>query len=495
MSSELDGYVIYCKDGSTKIPFAVVSENYECTAKTNFIPSQIKSFLVQVEDKRFFEHRGIDLAGISRALIENLRARKIVQGGSTITQQLARNLLKDNSRTFSRKIRESFKAIQLENQYSKNEILDLYLNNVYFGKNLRGIRSAGLYYFGKEVERLSHSELLFLLTILRGPNYYIKMPEIALKRYKFISNTLHQRKLISKNRNQKNLKIKFNLKSEQLYSIKSISVPFITETNDIKRKKINSTIDNKIQKFANKFIADSKYPVSIVAIKNNKVVAFSSSYGTDYPFISKSNVGSTLKPFLYCHLRNQGISKIEKFDSCKNELNWSVREVGNFGLKLNLQEALYYSNNNSFINAANKVSITSSLNFLAKIFNREVSEFYPSSILGATKTGISLYELALAYSIFFSTDNLNENKIECLSILNKVFHEKLGFKVENAFLKTGTTNANMERFAILGDAELTFAVLRNENAINDDSKEGGFMSHISKSFSSFFKKHNNYEWI
>lgn len=494
MSKEFDGFVIYCKDNNQEKPFGVVSENYECRADANYIPNQIKDYLVQIEDRRFFEHGAIDIKGILRALIANLKEGKIVQGGSTITQQLARNLLNDNSKTISRKIREIIKAVQIEDKYSKDEILNLYFNNVYYGNNLRGIRIAGLSYFGKEVDKLSQSELLYLLTILRGPNYYLKRPEIALVRYKFISNTLHQRNLISKSRNIKNLKAKINFQEIQFQCIKRASIPFITETADKKHKKINSTIDLNIQKFAKQFVLDSKYPASIIAIRNNKVVAFSSSYGTDYPFISKSNVGSTLKPFLYCHLREQGVSKYEKFDSTRNELNWEVREVKQCGLKLDLQEALFHSNNNAFINAANKIGIESSLQFLAKMFNREEQEFYPSSILGATKNGISLYELALAYSNFFSTSSLNENKIECLSILNSIFLDKLGFAIENAFLKTGTTNNNKERFAILGNPDLTFALLRNENSINDESKEGGFMNQISRSFASIFKTHNNYSW-
>ena len=495
MSEKLEGYVIYCKEFNNVIPFGVVSDNYECNALTNHIPTKLKEYLVEVEDRRFFDHNGIDFKGISRAFAENVKAGKIVQGGSTITQQLARNILKDNRKTVVRKVRETIKALELENKYTKDEILDLYFNNVYFGKNLRGIRTAGLYYFGKEVEKLNQSELLYLLTIIRGPNFYTQKPEITAKRLNFISNSLHEKKLISKSRNQKNLKAKFNINNNTLLNIKSVSVPFITEKTDSNKKKILSTIDITIQNFAKQFVSDSKYPVSIIAIKNNKVVAFASSYGSDYPFIYKSNVGSTLKPFLYCHLRDNGVSKFEKFNSYKNNFNWDVREVGSYKSQLNLSEALFYSNNNTFLNAANNINIEKSLSYLADIFNRDKKEFYPSSILGATKNGISLFELASAYSTFFSPKNLSDSKIECLSILNRIFADKLGFTIENAFLKTGTTNDNKDRFAILGDAELTFAVLRNENELNDESKEGGFIYQIRRSFSSFFNTDKNYKWI
>jgi penicillin-binding protein 1A len=486
MKSEHDGFVIYCQEAKRKIPIGVVSEEFECMAMTDYIPNRVKKFVVEIEDKRFYNHSGIDFRGIIRALVKNIQAGKIVQGGSTITQQLARNIIKDNDKTILRKLKEVFKAVQIERKYSKDEILKLYFNYVYFGKNLRGIRSAGLYYFEKEVDKLSQPELLYLLAILRGPNYYIGRPEITMARYMLISNSLHKRELISRSRNEKNLKTTIKLKNNYLQSVKSVTVPFIAKLTDNKQKKIVSTIDLRFQKFAIQFVSDSKYPVSIIALRKNKVVAFFSSYGTDYPFISKSNVGSTLKPFLYCYLRDNGVSKFEKFNAYRNDMNWEVREVAHYKSQLNLQEALFFSNNNSFLNAANKVGVESSLKFLARVFNRTEAEFYPSSILGATRNGITLYELALAYSTFFTKNCLTESKIECLSILNRVFVEKLDFKIENAFLKTGTTNNNKERFAILGNADLTFALLRNENAINDKSKEVGFMNQISRSFSSLF---------
>src|SRR5690606_28451688 len=107
---------------------------------------------------------------------------------------------------------------------------------------------------------------------------------------------------------------------------------------------------------------------------------------------------------------------------------------------LTLDQALFYSNNNAFINAVSKIGIELTLNHLSEVLNRDVSEFFPSSILGATKNGITLYELGLAYSTFFSKESLSAAKKDCLSVLNKIFKEKLNLDVENAFLKTGTTN-------------------------------------------------------
>lgn len=495
MKKELDGYVIYSKDTERETPLGVVSDGYDCKAVSYYIPTRLKNFLVEIEDRRFYSHDGIDFKGVSRAIVENIKAGRIVQGGSTISQQLARNIIRDTGKTVARKLKESIKAIQIEKHYSKDEILNLYFNNVFFGKNIWGLRTAGLYYFGKEVQNLTQTELLYLLTILRGPNYYSKRPEITQKRYKTINNILLDRKVISKSRFKKNINSKLTISETQLLSFKNASIPFIANRIDDKRKTIFSSIDFKTQEFARKFVIESKYPVSIVALSKGKIMGFASSYGTDYPFISKSNVGSTLKPFLYCHLRDSGISQFEKFDAIKNNLEWRVREVAYYKSQLNIQEALFYSNNNSFLNAVGKIGFETNLKFLSDIFNKPETDFFPSSVLGATKSGISLYELALAYSFYFNHNNLNDTKKECLSILNKVFYEKLGLKIDNAFLKTGTTNDNKERFVVLGNADLVYAVLRNENDLNDFSKEGSLMNQISRNISSMFKPNINFVWI
>lgn len=495
MNNELNGYVIYGKDSEREIPLGIVSDTYDCQAISDYVPTRLKKIIVEIEDKRFYSHNGIDFKGVARAIVENIKAGRIVQGGSTISQQLARNIIRDTSKTVTRKLRETIKAIQIERQFSKDEILNLYFNNVYFGKNIWGLRTAGLYYFGKEIDKLTQTELLYLLTILRGPNYYSKRPIFTEKRYKTINRILLDRKIISKSRFQKNEKSKIIVTETQLLNYKNASIPFIANRIDDKKMIITSSIEFKTQEFARKFVAESKYPVSIVALRKGEIVGFASSYGTDYPFISKSNVGSTLKPFLYCHLRNNGISEFEKFDAFRNNLNWEVREAGVYKSHLNLQEALFNSNNNSFLNAVGKVGFENSLKFLSDIFNKPETDFFPSSVLGATKNGISLYELALAYSNYFNYENLTDTKTECLSILNKVFYEKLGIRIENAFLKTGTTNDNKERYAVLGNADLVYAVLRNENELNDESKEGSFMNQISRSVSSMLKPNLNFVWI
>src|SRR5690606_5773077 len=173
---------------------------------------------------------------------------------STITQQLARNTLRINRKTVSRKIVETIKALEYESQFTKDEILKLYFENVYFGKNLRGFRSAGFYYFGKDLNQLSHAEWLYLITILRGPNFYSKNCESCRNRFNFLNKSLLESNLISLNRYHLNLRTTFNLKEQKLHILRKDVIPFITTEFDRKGKRLITTIDNSIQNFINDYI-------------------------------------------------------------------------------------------------------------------------------------------------------------------------------------------------------------------------------------------------
>lgn len=492
--ADYEGYVVYGKKNNKRQAFGVISNNSECKAVSKRIPPNLKRIIVEIEDKRFYQHHGIDIHGIIRASIQNFKAKKIVQGGSTITQQLSRNMLRVNNKTLYRKIRESIKALELENQYSKDEILDLYFNNVYWGKNIIGLRSASLHYFGKEIHYLTQEESLTLLTILRGPNYYLKNKDKLAFRYNLLNSILLERKNITNKRHKKNLDKFPLLQNNPIQILRKEVIPFITESIEDKECVIKSTIDNNLQALINKIINSSNQPISIVSIQNGKIIAFGSKFGTDYPFITKANVGSTLKPFIYCFLRKNGVLN-EKYSSYTNKLDWTVREATAVKPYLTIQEALLVSNNNVFINSCEKVGMDVCLDYLSEILNKNREYFYPSSILGATECGISLYELAIAYNNFFKCKSLDSYKIECLDILKLNAKSKLGFNINNVFLKTGTTNDNQERYAILGNPDRVFAILRNEKYNSDTEKEGSFVKQISDFASLVLNTRKNYKWI
>ena len=495
MNKDFEGFVIYSKANNKDKAFAVVSENHECKSESSKIPDKFKDYIVPIEDKRFFNHNGIDIKGITRAFLRNFANMKVLEGGSTLSQQLARNLLNDNSKTLKRKIQETLIAIKLEFNYSKDEILDLYFNNVYFGKNIRGIRSASLFYFDKEPERLTNKEIIFLITILRGPNFYLNNIEATNNSMYMLSEFLYKNEQLNPNQYNKLKKRKITVGNNKISIIRSCTIPFISERIDFKKKSIISTINPYFQNFAENIVKESKYPTSVVIIKNSKVIGFFSYYGSDYPFIFKSNVGSTLKPFIYYFAKKNGINNYQKFASKKNNLNWNVREATLVNSNLNIDEALFHSNNNVFINISDFLGIKKTLKFLSNCIEISNNEVFPSTILGATKNGISLYQLTLAYNKFL-TNNVDSDKEQLMKILNKIFKSKLNLNIENAFLKTGTTNNNEERLAIIHHADVTFGILRNENPTNDYSKEGNIFNELKKFFTLHFKQKTiDYKWI
>ncbi|MFP4643641.1 MAG: transglycosylase domain-containing protein [Spirochaetales bacterium] len=148
------------------------------------VPSSVIHAVVAIEDRRFFQHRGIDLRGIVRAAWENLQAGRIVQGASTITQQLARTRYLSLERTLERKIAEGYLALQLEMRYDKAQILEMYLNSVYFGAGATGVQAASQRFFGKPVEEVNTTEAAMLAGSLRSPRHYnpVTNPQRAKRR-------------------------------------------------------------------------------------------------------------------------------------------------------------------------------------------------------------------------------------------------------------------------------------------------------------------------
>jgi len=158
------------------------------------IPSSLQQAFLASEDRNFYKHGAIDLRGILRMLWVNLKARKVVEGGSTITQQLAKNLFLTQERTITRKIKEIILAIQIERNYSKKEIFEMYLNQICFGNGVYGVKEASSFYLGKELNELNLAESAFLVTIPRGPTYYspLKYPEHTLNGKDSVLNKMYK---------------------------------------------------------------------------------------------------------------------------------------------------------------------------------------------------------------------------------------------------------------------------------------------------------------
>jgi len=181
-------------------PFATLFEQKRFWIPLDKIPRHLINGVIAVEDAQFYQHRGINFRGIARAALVNLRALRPAEGGSSITQQLAKLLLLTPEKHLSRKIKEAILAIEIEKRYSKEKILELYLNQVYFGHGAYGVESAAQTYFKKPVDRLTLAEAATLAGLPRAPNYYspITDKERAIRRRNHVLARMAEQGFITK---------------------------------------------------------------------------------------------------------------------------------------------------------------------------------------------------------------------------------------------------------------------------------------------------------
>lgn len=163
------------------------------------IPDPLQKAFIAIEDERFKKHRGVDLLGFGRAILVNIRDRSFSQGASTITQQLIRNVLLEQKKTIKRKVQEMWLALKLERIKSKEEILEMYLNRIYFGNGVYGVEAASLAYFDKSVGELELAETALLAGIVRSPEYYnpFNNEEAATGRMKLVLGNMKRLNYIS----------------------------------------------------------------------------------------------------------------------------------------------------------------------------------------------------------------------------------------------------------------------------------------------------------
>jgi len=193
-----NGY-IYASDGKTILAVLRGPES-RVIVESDQIAPVMKQAIVAVEDRRFWEHRGVDIRGIARAVWADVRNKEIAQGGSTITQQFVKNTYTKNERTISRKLKEAALAWQLERQWSKDRILTAYLNTVYFGNGAYGIQVAARVYFGKNARDLTLPEAALLAGIPANPSAYdpVSNPRGARRRRATVLNLMLSQGLVTR---------------------------------------------------------------------------------------------------------------------------------------------------------------------------------------------------------------------------------------------------------------------------------------------------------
>jgi len=424
------------------------------------VPPYFIKMLISIEDSNFYTHWGLDVKGIARAIYVNLRTGRAIQGASTITQQLARNMFLSTERAWSRKIKEALLAMMIEKHFTKQEILESYINKVLFGNGYYGIETASMNYFLKKSSELTIPESALLVGLLRGSGLYnpIRNPERAKARRDLVLNVAYENNIINKAQYELALademvvnKISIKSNRESDYFIEYIR-PYLERTYGTNQLftgglKIYTTIDYDMQLYAdsvmNKVLTDFensrrykiKYgdiPASAVNIKTSYVQGgvFAIDPHTGFVKImiggrnfqqskfnrimqAKRQPGSSFKPFLFAAALENGFTTSTVITDeplafyQRGELFWEPQNYTKEYLgPIRLREALQKSINVVAakiiydIGPQKVVNITDKLNFSTKISP------YLSISVGACE--VIPYELVTAYSIFPTRGELIE---------------------------------------------------------------------------------------
>ena len=413
------------------------------------IDPKFLNYIISIEDQHFYHHLGFDIPRILKTLFTNIKSGKILAGASSISQQYVKNLYLTFDQTWERKIEEAFLTIKLETHYSKDEILEGYLNTIYFGEGVYGIKNAANYYFNKEPNDLTDEEAIILAGIPKSPNNYnpISNMEACMKRVNVVKSVLKENGTITDD-NYNNL----NFDNLNLYGKKSTNnlntlmyyqdavMDELSKITSIPEKLINSggiriytNLDLDTQKAMDEEIEaktlddDNQVAGIVVNPRNGKVVALAG--GKNYSksqynrvLKSKRQVGSTIKPFLYYAALNSGMTEASTFKSEKTSFVFQENKVynpTNYGNKyankdISMALALAYSDNIYAVKTHLFLGENTLVDTLKTCGLKETLAPNPSLALGASE--INMLDYATAYTTLASNGYKRElyfiNKIE-----------------------------------------------------------------------------------
>ncbi|CAG7645106.1 Biosynthetic peptidoglycan transglycosylase [Paenibacillus solanacearum] len=265
-------------DASGK-PVSQLSSSKITPVRLDQIPLDLRNAVIAVEDRRFYDHAGFDLLSIGRAIVRDVKTGSLKEGGSTITQQLAKNLFLDSDKTMSRKFKELGYAIKINFTYSKDEILELYLNSIYFGEGRWGVEGAAQQYFGKPVEKLTLPEAAMLAGLPKAPTAYspYRNHDKALERRNLVLSLMKEQSFISDAAYAQAIATPIELKTNNGESLKGKHPGYVDHVMDEAEKlygfteqqiltmglRIYTSMDEKVQQAAEEVYAnDALFPES-----------------------------------------------------------------------------------------------------------------------------------------------------------------------------------------------------------------------------------------
>lgn len=482
---------IYDRDGKNLL-YEIHGEEKRTVVPFDQIPQIVKNATITAEDAEFYNHFGINFRGILRAILADVTNKKLIEGGSSITQQLVKNTYLSPERTFSRKIKEFILAIALERRYSKDEILNFYLNQIPYGSNSYGIEAAAQTYFNKSAKDLSLAEAVYLAALPKAPSYYSPYgshPDELKARANYILERLYELKYISRKDHQDALNNQINFIGQKT----QIAAPhFVMFTRDYLNEKygedfvekgglkVTTTLNLDLQKIAENAVEEGAKRNEIYNAKNASLVAIDPKTGQilamvgskDYfgnpepdgcepgkscQFEPNVNIatrlrqpGSSFKPFVYATAINNGYTPDTVIWDVPTEFNplcsWTgVAEPGidqntcykpknydgKFRGPVTLKEALANSLNVPSVKVLYLAGINNSINTAESMgitTLKDRSQYGLSLVLGAAE--VKLLDIVSAYGVF-ATNGMRQKPTGILKVEDSNSHVLEEYKDES----------------------------------------------------------------
>jgi penicillin-binding protein 1A len=395
------------------------------------IPPALIDALLATEDRRFYQHYGIDSRSIARALVQNVRSQGIEEGGSTLTQQLARNVFLSHERSVHRKIREAFLALNLERNLTKDQILEMYLNNVYFGEGAYGIGAASYIYFGKSPKRLSKAECALLAGLPQAPSRYnpFHNPELAVeRRNQVLQNMVEAGELTEREaRSLKKRELHLNPHGQNLaspykalffsqYVVQQVLAELDMDEQTFWQQgiKVYTTLDPKAQQIAEDHIrrlsrangrTGKQHQAALLSLDiKGGILAYVGGLNfqtSQYDRVSQARrpAGSSFKAFVYTTAMEKGISPLKVYQDAPVQYGkWQPEnyDKGHHGY-MTLAEALVKSNNIVAVKLLHDISPKAVIKTAQKMGITSPMEPHLSLALGTVD--VSLKELTAAFNV------------------------------------------------------------------------------------------------
>ncbi len=388
------------------------------------IPVFLQKALIAIEDARFYEHGGIDVRGIARAMVKDVIKGRMAEGGSTITQQLIKNKYFHGEKTITRKVQEGILAMEYEEKYTKKQILEMYFNEVYFGNGAWGIAQAARLYFDKNPQELNEIECVLLAAVPKAPTHYNPAGNWAMvvKRKNLILKRMAELKMITARQEKK-------LRSRRVSVFKSGEAPYYLahvrykliehygpEIVDKGGLDVITAMNLPMQRLAEKALEEGVRRISpelqgaLLAIDPNTGNVLAAVGGIDFvqnpydrAFFAKRQPGSSIKPLIYAAALEKGYTAGTIFNDAPvaydrgNNKKWTPHNYDHRAHgDLSLRQALAYSNNVIAVKLLDAIGVPYFVEFAAKLGLPMRSPYDLSLALGSEE--VTLHDLISAYS-------------------------------------------------------------------------------------------------